>query len=77
MENKKLYIGLGILAVAGIGYYMWKKHEEKEKNSYSSDDKKSNVTAATGGNKKCPCYGVQTNDGKLLYSFACCKKAKD
>jgi predicted negative regulator of RcsB-dependent stress response len=27
MENKKLIIGLGILAVAGgIGYYMWKEN---------------------------------------------------
>ena len=81
MENKKLYIGLGILAVAGIGYYMWKKHEDKEKNSSSSDDKKSNVTADTSGNKKCKCEGVQSNDGfgnpVVLYSIACCKKAKD
>ncbi len=66
MENKKLYIGLGVLAVAGIAYYMWKKNEGEET---------SNITAG-GGQKKCPCYGVQTPDGSIKYSFACCKKAK-
>jgi hypothetical protein len=29
MKNKNLLIGLGVLAVAGIGYYMWKKKSEK------------------------------------------------
>lgn len=81
MENKKMYIGLGILAVAGIGYYILKKNKEKEKSKLSSDDKKSNVTADTSGNKKCKCEGVQSNDGfgnpVVLYSIACCKKAKD
>jgi hypothetical protein len=31
MENKKLYIGLGILAVAGIAYYMWNKNKTENK----------------------------------------------
>jgi hypothetical protein len=79
MENKKLYIGLGVLALAGIGYYIWKKNEEKEKSKLSSDDMKSNVTAI-GGQKKCKCEGVKSNDGfgnpRDLYSFACCQKTK-
>jgi hypothetical protein len=28
MKNKGLFIGLGVLAVAGIGYYIWKKKSE-------------------------------------------------
>jgi LPXTG-motif cell wall-anchored protein len=28
--NKKVLIGLGVLAVAGIGYYMWKKNKDEE-----------------------------------------------
>jgi LPXTG-motif cell wall-anchored protein len=33
MNNKTMLIGLGVLAVAGIGYYMWKKKQEEEKKS--------------------------------------------
>jgi hypothetical protein len=36
MNKKTMLIGLGVLAVAGIGYYMWKKKqgqgEEKKSN---------------------------------------------
>jgi hypothetical protein len=28
MNKKTMLIGLGVLAVAGIGYYMWKKKNE-------------------------------------------------
>ena len=28
MNKKTILIGLGVLAVAGIGYYMWKKKSE-------------------------------------------------
>jgi hypothetical protein len=28
MNKKTIFIGLGVLAVAGIGYYMWKKKNE-------------------------------------------------
>lgn len=36
MDNKKLYIGLGVLAVAGIGFYLWKKNQEapEEKSNF-------------------------------------------
>ena len=29
MENKKLYIGLGILAVAGLGIYLYRKNKSE------------------------------------------------
>ena len=35
MKNKKTLIILGVLAVAGVGYYFWTK--TKEKTSSSSD----------------------------------------
>jgi LPXTG-motif cell wall-anchored protein len=49
MNNKTMLIGLGVLAVAGIGYYMWKKKNETTSNAqgdwvYASD-------SGTGG---CP-----------------------
>ena len=39
--NKNLMIGLGVLAVAGIGLYMWKRRKDEKKSS--SDEKKSNA----------------------------------
>jgi hypothetical protein len=30
MNKKTILIGLGVLAVAGIGYYMWKKKSDTE-----------------------------------------------
>jgi hypothetical protein len=69
MKNKTILIGIGL--VAG-GYFIYNF-------LYKKEEAKSNITAggvASGGNKKCPCYGVQTPDGSLKYSFACCKKSK-
>lgn len=34
--NRNTKIGLGVLAVIGIGYYLWKKNQEK-------NEKKSNI----------------------------------
>ena len=59
MENKKLYIGLGILAIAGIGYYMWKKNKSENKSSASGCDcgcgccdEKENVSNLTSNDDK-------------------------
>ena len=49
MKNKNLIIGLGVLAVAGIGYYMWKK---KSENKSGADGDYSNAQAASGSNKR-------------------------
>ncbi len=38
MENKKIIIGLGVLAFAGIGYYMWKKNKSENKSNASGCD---------------------------------------
>lgn len=75
MENKKMYIGLGILAVAGIGYYMW-KNKKSTKSRISSNstppsemgatqeaEEESNVTGGTKttvGNR-CPKGWVYAN----------------
>ncbi len=42
MKNKKLYIGLGVLAVAGIGYYMWFKRKDKTIDNSNNSIKKDN-----------------------------------
>jgi hypothetical protein len=42
MNKKTILIGLGVLAVAGIGYYMWKKKNE----TTSGADESSNATGA-------------------------------
>jgi hypothetical protein len=34
MVNKKVIIGLGVLAVAGIGYYMWTKNKPENKSEF-------------------------------------------
>ena len=35
MNKKAIFIGLGVLAVAGIGYYMWKKKNETTTSKFS------------------------------------------
>ena len=38
MNKKTILIGLGVLAVAGIGYYMWKKKNENTINTAKSNN---------------------------------------
>ena len=64
MKNKKLLIGLGVLAVAGIGYYMWMKKSEKKSgvcgcSAADGSEEKSNVTSK-GKTKMC-CTKVDGN----------------
>ena len=41
MENKKkIYIGLGILAVAGFAYWMWNKNKDEEASEKTGGEKK-------------------------------------
>jgi hypothetical protein len=54
MNKKTMLIGLGVLAVAGIGYYMWKK-----KNETTSDaDGYSSVISGD----KCSCTSCEITD---------------
>jgi len=50
MKNKNLYIGLGILAVAGIGFYMWKKKqgESSETETAGATEEKANAIGRFG-----------------------------
>ncbi len=43
MENKKIYIGLGVLAVAGIAYYMWKKNKPENKSEFLGLNQKNKI----------------------------------
>jgi len=68
MNKKTILIGLGVLAVAGIGYYMWKKKNETTSGASGCGcgcEEKSNAQA--GGNK-CDCFnGILTDSmGKVL-----------
>jgi hypothetical protein len=52
MENKKVIIGLGVLAIAGIGYYMWKKNKTENNSNVSGKikvDTFSSYNDTTGG----------------------------
>lgn len=46
MKNNNLYIGLGVLAVAGIGFYMWKK-KQGEDSEETKAETKSNARGVT------------------------------
>jgi len=62
MNKKTILIGLGVLAVAGIGYYMWNKNQSTTTSKFSgacgcsgadgSDEDSSSITA---GGKACDC----------------------
>ena len=63
MKNKNLIIGLGVLAVAGIGYYMWKKKSETKSGACGcsgadGEDTNDYSNAQAGGGKSrkvCDC----------------------
>ena len=67
MNKKTILIGLGVLAVAGIGYYMWKKSETKSGASGCGCGCEEKSNAQAGGNK-CDCFnGILTDSmGKVL-----------
>jgi len=55
MNKKTILIGLGVLAVAGIGYYMWKKKNETTSGACGcsaadgeDEEESSNATAGVG-----------------------------
>ena len=64
--NKNLMIGLGVLAVAGIGLYMWKKSKDE---SSSSDETKSGVVDSGGGGTESPRYRYKKklSDGTIIF----------
>ncbi len=86
MENKKIIIGLGVLAFAGIGYYMWKKNKPENTSSASGcdcgcgccDDKEdvSNVTSVSD-NAYQRCVNMYTSQGlSLSEAKAACSNAR-
>jgi LPXTG-motif cell wall-anchored protein len=61
MNKKTILIGLGVLAVAGIGYYMWKKKNETTSGASGQGDRqkpKTPVCAFPNG-EKCTCGSPQ------------------
>ena len=76
--NKNLMIGLGVLAVAGIGLYMWKRRKDGE--SSSSDEAKSNAVGVRGVNVVNPRFspyrkGSNSEVGSVLTSNVVYKSA--
>ena len=63
MKKKQLLTLAGLLAVAGVGYYLWKKNQGKRIFANASGV----MEIAEGGN--CPCDKVlfqqKSDDGKL------------
>jgi hypothetical protein len=45
MKNKTIFIGLGILAVAGLGFYLWNKRKGETKSSADGDYSESESSA--------------------------------
>ena len=45
-NNKKVLIGLSVLAIAGVGFYFWKKNKDKD-NALKSIQQKLNVNPNT------------------------------
>lgn len=47
MKNKTIFIGLGIIAVAGLGFYLWNKRKGEKKSS-ADGDYSENESSANG-----------------------------
>lgn len=45
--NKKVLIGVGVLAVAGVAFYLWKKNQEVPENKSNAGGKKKKSTSTT------------------------------
>ena len=45
-NNKKVLIGISVLAIAGVGFYFWKKNKDKD-NALKSIQQKLNVNPST------------------------------
>lgn len=62
MNKKTILIGLGVLAVAGIGYYMWKKKSETKSGACGcsgadgSDEDSSSFVKGDGTDRWENCY---------------------
>jgi hypothetical protein len=81
MNKKTMLIGLGVLAVAGIGYYMWKKKNETTSGASGcgcgcEEEESSNATAYT--DKELDCIYSKLNGGSSMDEAkkACVKAIK-
>lgn len=70
MKNKKLYIGLGIAAVAGFVYYTWSKKDESEDTSEikkTDNSSSTDIKSSADGDCGCGCKGEpKSNIGSIL-----------
>ena len=71
MKNKNLIIGLGVLAVAGIGYYMWKKKSETKSGACGcsgadGEDTNDYSNAQAGGTKTKFCCSKVDGNGNCV-----------
>jgi len=64
MDNKKILIGLGILAVAGIGFYFWNKNN-KNTESGSEDGAELDLGGVATSGKQTPDYSITASDDVL------------
>lgn len=70
MKNKNLYIGLGVLAVAGIGFYMWRKKQGETSQTETKVAGKTETTPETKPEVKASAVGnVASNAGNFTNRF--------
>lgn len=71
MNKKTILIGLGVLAVAGIGYYMWKKKSETTSGADSEE-----VSSSASGTKVCNCGYLKDEYGRAKPNKICSKSVR-
>ncbi len=64
--NKKLLIGLGVVAAAGVGYYLWKRKKDSETETKSN--------AKGGANITCPKGTYPCNSWLTWWRDSCCNE---
>lgn len=67
--NKKVLIGLGVLGVAGIAYYMWKKKQDESstsKNETKTPETKTPETKPTFANARGGGLGSVCSDDSYI-----------
>jgi hypothetical protein len=81
-NNKKIIIGISLLAVAGIGFYFWKKNKDKKdalvnlKNTIDTPPIKSNIEPVNQSLIKTPIQEVK-KDSIVSYKCSATGKVSD
>lgn len=73
--NKKLLIGLGVVAAAGLGYYLWKRNKDSKSTEIPAEKREGEVKLTDALPKKVANTGTLLSKKPLVAEGALIKTA--